>query len=213
MRPSIYLYRLRYHATRRLYKLRILAASACILPFEEADSTISYTTIGCLNIWDNFSRAYFLSCSMSPWRENGSQVTISNPSIRNFNDAIEASIRTCKNWVWKRGNWNRRDEPPWHDPQTLIRSCSEIGCSNYIEIQNAFSIPTKVFQHLPTYRNFYAHRNDDTAQKAKEIARQYSIPVRGHPSQILCTPAYGRPQVLLLDWIDDIRFVLELLCA
>ena len=48
--------------------------------------------------------------------------------------------------------------------------------------------------------------------KAKQIASDYSISLRLHPTEILLAPAYNRPQVLILDWIDDIAAVVELLC-
>lgn len=48
--------------------------------------------------------------------------------------------------------------------------------------------------------------------KAKQIAHSYSIPLRRHPTEILLTPAYDRPQILILDWIDDIEAIVELLC-
>jgi hypothetical protein len=217
MRPSKYLKQLRHKANERhLKKLRTLADEASRLAWPESDQKISYVAIECLNTWANFSRAYFLSCTLLPWREKGSRITC-NISIRTFNDAIDAAMRKCKRRVWdrevqKRGNWGRRDEPTWHDRNILIKSCEEIGCSNQTEILNAFSIQPKVFDHLPTFRNFYAHRNDDTAMKAKRVARSYSIPTPGHPSKILLTPAYGRPQILILDWIDDIHTIVELLC-
>ena len=91
-------------------------------------------------------------------------------------------------------------------------SCREIGCSNFIDIQAAFSIQSKVFEHLPTFRNFYAHRNDYTALKAKNIARYYTISEHNHPSNIIFSYAYGRPQILILDWIDDLKTVVEFLC-
>lgn len=80
-----------------------------------------------------------------------------------------------------------------------------------MDVLAAFSVPTKVFEHLPMMRNFYAHRNEHTARIAKNLAR-YTIPMRGHPTEILCTRAYGRPQILILDWIDDITAIVELLC-
>lgn len=213
MRPSKYLKRLRYKTNERhLRKLRALADEASRLSWPESDWAISYVTIGCLNAWANFVRAYFLSCTLSPWREKGARITLSNISIRTFDDALDAAMRKCKPWIRKRGNWDRRDEPAWHEPNTLIESCKEIGCSNQTEILNALSLSPQVFKHLPTFRNFYAHRNDHTVMKAKNIARHYSMPIQGHPSEILLTPAYGRPQILILDWIDDIHTIVELLC-
>lgn len=213
MRPSKYLSRLRHKTNERhLKKLNILAHEVSSLPWPESDRIASFITIQCLNAWANFARAYFLSCTLSPWREKGLQITLNNSAIHTFDDAIDAAIRKCKPWIPQQGNWKRRDEPAWHIPETLIKSCEEICCSNRTEIREALSGQTEVFDHLSTFRNFYAHRNDDTAVKAKQIARSYSISLRSHPSEILLTPAYDRPQILILDWIDDIEAIVELLC-
>lgn len=217
MRPSKYLKRLRRKTSvRHLSKLRTLADGASQRIWPESDRVISYVTIACLNTWVNFARAYFLSCTLSPWREQGLQIQLSNPNIRTFDDAIDAAIKKCRNSRWKpgqHGNWTRHDEPPWHVPKTLTDSCDEIGCSNYTDIQNAFSIQTKVFNHLPTFRNFYAHRNDETAIKTQKIAGEYTISTPRHPSKILLSSAYGRPQVLILDWIDELDTIVQFLCA
>ena len=212
MKPSKYLNKIRNKTLNYLYKLHNMADKASRLSRPESEKTISFVTIECLNLWANFSRAYFLSCALSPIRENGLQITLSNPNVQTFDDAIYAALRKCKPWILSMRNWGRRDEPAWHDPKVLIKSCTGIGCSNLIEIQAAFSISTKVFEHLSTFRNFYAHRNYYTAQKAKNIARYYTILVHNHPSNILFSYAYGRPQILILDWIDDMKIVLELLC-
>ena len=46
----------------------------------------------------------------------------------------------------------------------------------------------------------------------QEIAQDNSIPLPSHPTEILLTPAHDRPQILILDWIDDMAAVVELLC-
>lgn len=115
--------------------------------------------------------------------------------------------------VFQKGRWDRRDEPAWHDPNIFIRSCGAVGCSNYQDILAAFSVQAKAFDFLPVFRNFYAHRNEQTARRAINIAHEYSIVPHYHPTQILSSTAYGRPQSLLLDWIDEIIFVIEFLCG
>jgi hypothetical protein len=165
-----------------------------------------------LNLWFVFSRTYFLSCVLSPLRENGTHVTC-NSSIRTFNDAInQAKIAI---------NWRRQYEPPWGKTQIFIDSYNAIGCSNHQDIQNAFYIQISnnqydVFEDLPKFRNFYAHRNEDTANEALKIARHYSIPTipaNNHPTKMLLQPTYRRPQsCLILDWIDDIINTVDLLC-
>jgi hypothetical protein len=124
-------------------------------------------------------------------------------------------MKTCKRGLWERGSWDRRDEPLWRDPNILAKSCEAIGCSNIGKIRNAFSIPTKVLDHLLVFRNYYCHRNDDTIKKVRDLAFYYSISIPfkpSHPTDILLLPAYGRPQALLLDWLDDIEIYIDLLC-
>lgn len=213
MRPSKHLKQLHCKAVRRLNKLRVLVDQATALGWPESDRAVSYVTIECLNTWAGFVRAYFLSCTLSPVRENGCRIVLSNASIRTFGSAIDAAMRRCKPTIPGKRKWNRQDEPPWYKPATLIESCDEIGCSNYNDILGAFSLQTYVFRHLPRFRNFYAHRNDDTITSLKKLDLRYSIPRYRHPTEILLTQAYGRRQALLLDWIDDIKLTVEWLCT
>jgi hypothetical protein len=86
-------------------------------------------------------------------------------------------------------------------------------CSHYAEVEAALGISTRVFEDLPTFRNFYAHRNEDSARKAVELARRYYL-ITGfrHPTQVLAQPAYRRPQALILDWLDDLAVIFDFLC-
>lgn len=156
--------------------------------------------------------AYFLSYILSPYRESGTRVTC-DPLINSLPSALDAAMRRCKPYILRRGTgYGRRDEPSWHRPDIMWHCCDEISASNTLDVRSAFSITPGTFDHLTTFRNFYAHRNPHTARQAINIARLYSIPTNLHPSQILLTPAYGRPQPLILDWLDDITTVVELLC-
>lgn len=211
MRPSKYLRNLHIGISRRLSQWRTLVHTETTrFSWPESDRVLSYVTLRCLNTWANFCRAYFLSCVLLPWRENGSQITVGDLTIRTFDDAISATMRRLRPWM---RTWSRRNEPPWHVPNTLIKSCEEIRCSNYQDILRAFSTQFRVFEHLPEFRNFYAHRNQGTVMRVKEIAaRQYSMQVNGHPTEILLRRPHNRPQSLLLDWIDEIDITVELLC-
>jgi hypothetical protein len=212
MRPSRNLAQLHNKASHALSKLRVLAAVASSLSSSENHQVLAYVTIECQTTVSHFMRAYFLSCTL--FAETESKITIScDPGIRTFDDAIYASACRWKpNANFRLGRIKLRDEPPWHNPNTLLNSCAEISCSNYTDIQAAFSVPTNAFSHLTKFRNFYAHRNDETVNIAKNLASHYSIRTDRHPNKILCTPSLGRPQILILDWIDDIKQTFELLC-
>lgn len=141
------------------------------------------------------------------------RITVARP-IPDFNYAVGLAIVSVRPHATPphSGLWHRRDEPAWHDRNLLIRFCSNIGCSNISDIEGAFSFGSRVFEDLPVFRNFYAHRNGQTQLAATNLGPQYGIPATFTPSQILASYALGRPQQLILDLIDDIIFTIELLC-
>jgi hypothetical protein len=203
MNPTNHIPKLHKKAARRFLKLRNLAAQACVLPFLQSDQVMSYVVIQFQTILSNFTRAYFLSCTLHPILLDGSYVSC-DPSITSFSQALDAAMRKCKHKTWERGGWDRRDEPAWHRPETLINSCAEIKCSNYAQVVAAYSLPSNAFDHITKFRNFYAHRNDFTVGFAQSVANHYSSLPRQHPTTILASVAYGRPQPLILDWVDEV---------
>lgn len=96
--------------------------------------------------------------------------------------------------------------------KSIRNSCDAIDCSHYVSVTAAFSIPTSAFDDLIPFRNFFAHRNDHTVNLAKAVAFSYSISQLLHPTDILCSFAYGRHQILLLDWLDDFQATAGQLC-
>ena len=212
MRPSRYLRELERTTSSRLARLEVLARSADSMVFREADKLISFVTIEVLNTWGEFVRCYLLSCSLHPWSSSGVRITLANARIRTFEDVLRIAILKRKKPLPRRGRITRRDEPSWHEPQTLLLTSQEMGCSNLGNVHAALSTGTRAYKDLPTFRNFYAHRNPETATKTKRIATTNSISSRLHPTEILRSAAPGRPEVLLVDWIADLTTTVKMLC-
>jgi hypothetical protein len=212
MRAILSFSKLHKVARRRLMALRLLVESVGLPVTTEVDRVIAYVTIESLNLWSSFARSYYLSYVFSAKRDNHTKVTIGVLGVRTTEEAIDFAVRRMKPKFRVGGPWRRRDEPTWHDPNTLQVLCSSLVVSNLTQIYAAFSYQTDVFMYLPTIRNFFAHRNDDTAGKVATIARSYGIETKLRPSEILCSRAVGRPQNVLLDWISDLGNVIELLC-
>lgn len=206
---------LRRRGTRQLYKIRGIAAQSVMSPYSrEKDRNLSWVTIESLNLWSEFCRAYFLSGLWSARLESGVQVVCGNNIGYNFEQAIGSILLSFNRRVPQAGKLTRRDEPTWHEPKTLITGCTNMGASNLSQVQAALSIGSSVFIHLPTCRNFFAHRNDDTAIKVLTLGQSsYSMFGKIHPFEVLTASAYGRPQSLILDFIDDLWATMELLCA
>jgi hypothetical protein len=212
MRPSRDLGVLLCVARRRLLRLRALASTALTVAGADNDRSLSYVVIETHNLWGNFARSYTLSCLHSPARISKARVTLTNAAIQTPGAVLLEAARVQRGPAAPAPT-SRRDEPPWHDVTIFLRTCGAIGCSHYPDVQSAMSLHTRVFQDLPAFRNFYAHRNEETAERAVRIARaNYLITGRRRPSEVLSAPAYKRTQALILDWLDDVQAVMECLC-
>jgi hypothetical protein len=88
-----------------------------------------------------------------------------------------------------------------------------VGSSNLTDVIDAFATGTRTFIDLPVFRNYFSHRNALSMQAAQSVGTRYGIPSTILPTEILRRRPLGRPQALLLDWIDDVRFTMEYLCT
>lgn len=215
MRPTKELVRLRDDALIRMQRLRRSAIDAVsTLSIPQSRVAIGHVTIELHNVWSNFARSYYLSCSLRPRRVSGAVVVPGTFTGTGFNDALGVAIRVYRPAALPSvtGAWDRRHEPTWHDPTVLHASCAALGCSNVGEIQMAISLATRVLHDLPCYRNFYGHRNGMTAQAARNLAPLHGVPSLRHPTQILSTTPTGRNFPLIVEWLDEVGVIVELLC-
>lgn len=213
MQPVDRLPRLTRLAHKRLIYLSGLVQTIPILDWQEADRILSFAAIETLNLWSEFIRSYYLSCIFGAEKGDGTKVKTAVRVGRTVATAIDFSVRKLRPSLRHRPPWRRRDEPTWYEPETLIVLSRELGCSNFKEITAAFSYPTRAFADLPKFRNFFAHRNEETARKAVERAIFYGLSPKLRPGEILASIAPGRPQSVLDDWIDDLREIAALLCC
>lgn len=212
MRPARSLVVLSERGRRRLRRLRHRAASVLSpggMPNEEA---MAWVVIEALNLWGNFVRCYLLSLLVSPMRRSGARAVIGNAAINCPGALLHAAVMVAKG-PYVAAPSSRRDEPAWHDVSTFVKTCAHIQVSNLAQVQAAMSIQARALQDLPVFRNFYAHRNEESAAKAVKLGRSmYLITGVRHPSHILARNANMCPQQLLLDWLDDIEAYMDLLC-
>jgi len=212
MRPRKYLVKLQIAAIKRVQRLK-RSLSLSSHPSNASEIYLVNTTIEALNTWNNFSRSFYLSCTLNPKTVNGNKIT-TTVITANFNDAIGRAIVYFKpsRTPNSSGIWHRRDEPTWHDPNTLLSVCGHIGCSNIINISNGLSGGQTFFSGLPTFRNFYAHKNQQTENAAMQKSPIYSIPATLRPSEALRAFPINETSTLLEKWLDEITVTIEYLC-
>lgn len=212
MRPSRSFEKLLRMALRRLARLRTCAIDALKQADPHRDRQLAYVVVESLNLWANFSRSYALSCLFRPKRIAKGRVRVGNAAIT-MPAAVFLLAAQQRRGPAAAAPTSRREEPAWHERDLLLKTCLAMGCSHVADVQAALSGNTTVFEDLPAFRNFFAHRNDESARKAIALARrQYLIIGARHPTSALSMPAYKRTQPLILDWLDDMQIVMEFLC-
>ena len=215
MRPKTRLKLLRMSAFKSLTRLEDQAVSVSRFDsIRQVDRTMAHVSINLLNTWSNFSRAYYLSSILNPKTEGGYRITV-NPAIPSFDDARRMAVNCYRRHgvpLPPGTPIHRREEPTWHDNNVLMRTCQELGHSNLAHIRSAFSGNTKTLVNLPIFRNYFAHRNQGTKSAALASAQNvYSI-VETRPAFVLVNSAPGSRNMLVLDWLDDIKLIIEYLC-
>lgn len=206
MNPCSDLVALAEHAERRIDLLRAYWVAELA-----SDRRLAYVVIEVQNTWSNFARAFLLSMLCAPRRRSGNRVVLGNLTATTPGALLLVATHACK--PTSPPPLERRDEPSWHDTGNFLKACTALAPSNLAEIQAALSLQARVFSDLPVFRNFYAHRNEETAARAVGVARRtYLITGVRHPSQALLKPARTRTQPLLADWLDEMKVVLQLIC-
>jgi hypothetical protein len=85
-----------------------------------------------------------------------------------------------------------------------------LRASNRAAVNRALGFQTRALTDLPTMRNFFAHKGDTAAKKARELRFRYGITRVVAPPELLCQAAPGRPQPIICDWLDDLHTVIDL---
>jgi hypothetical protein len=212
MRSCLALPKLYGVANRRLTRLRNLFPPPYANIDARRDRIIAFVAIEALNLWASFARSYYISCVGHARTSAGARVSLAM-AFPSTQDAIDYAVVTLTNRNPAGAPFSRRDEPVWHDALTLSKLSTSLMFSIDLTVQMAAAYPTTVFRFLPVFRNFFAHRNDDTFRKTQAAAHQLAVPGgRMRPSQVLSTAPVGGVGPLLADWLDDIQNVMDLLC-
>src|SRR5258706_12652652 len=115
----------------------------------EREVGTSSLVINLLNIWGNFARSYYLSC-MSECRCTGGHMVSVGMTGLTIHDCIGLAISIITPWnSFVPGTIpDRRREPTWHDPNTLLRIAASQAFSHRSDIVAAFSTGSRTFQDL-----------------------------------------------------------------
>lgn len=214
MNPSTELVGLHRVFSYKLRKIQAAGIAASKSPGDQksVNQCMGFATIELLNLWNNFVRAYLFSLPLRPKRRSGLRALLYDQSIVTPAQLI-ATLTIALKGVSAAVPTTRRDEPKWYERTILVRSIMALKPSNRDQVLGAISLSNGAIDNLPCFRNYFAHRNDQTAEKATRLAfSKYMISGKRHPADVLVSSAQGRPQELILDFCDEIGAIADLMC-
>jgi hypothetical protein len=205
MTPSKRLSKLSDRLCRRIDRLRSTFSSR---PFSAAlrdsDRVVAYCIIELANIWNQYTRCYYLSCVIGARQRSGTRVSYVGPLL-SYNDAL---IKSCvlMGKTIRGAVPTPFEEPDWSAPGTLIKLAQDLQFSNQAEIIRAFAITQTIFQPLNICRNFYAHRSKVTADKIEDLSRRLAVlPAHRRATSLVCSAPRGSGHSLFERWCGLIQ--------
>jgi hypothetical protein len=206
-------------AHRRISKLRTLCQDFEISGnWSERDVLATYIAIENANLWARFARELYLMCILNaPVTGKGIAVTYSQPVFSTERDGLLFAIGAVNakraTELQQRGQKiTPRDEPAWHDKNALLKIVQALALSNESSILAAINASPLTLQYMPTIRNFYAHRSNETGRKVSNVQLNYGFASTLHPTEFLGSRLTSRPHTILRHLVDDIALSVTLAC-
>jgi hypothetical protein len=170
----------------------------------------AFLVIELVNAWSGYCRYFYLSCAYGA--KDGSRArACATPLFASEADALTHVITTLNpDMVGEGPPWAPGDEPAWHQPPEFVSALQTLRARNLPTVVSAVSASTPAFELLPTFRNFYAHRGEVTARKAKRLGTRLVLPTTLHPTEMLNSLDPSSGKAFLRTWMEDIRGVLAL---
>lgn len=189
----------------RLARLRRVYA-ACLAPDGSSEPRLAFAAIELDNLVLASIRQFVISCLTGARSADGSRVLVS-PRMSDEGEVGAFVLSVLSSQAFSNlGNpsrISREREFKIREPRFIERVMSSCAASNLLSVQAAFSLPTTLFSDLPTVRNFYAHRNDDTWRKVRLRANGMGVFGVQTTDELLRAPLPGRPVRVFEDWLDD----------
>ncbi len=196
--------------TRKLGERAALLAKSGPVEHYSFEAETAAIVLGLLNSWQLTARCFVVSSALGTKTTDGRWLQ-SPLQLQSENDVIGAAIQVRKPNAQPnaQGIWNSRDEPTWHSPSVILDATKYLSIPNNGTFSAAFSFGFRVFQDLPTMRNYFAHRNEVTHARARALAPKYLLPPSRKPSAWLNQRPPTQHSSVLEDWIAELTLTTE----
>lgn len=208
MRPSGDYSKVTSTALARCSRLLYIAHGLPSSRTPDAERLASYLIIESFSCWSGLNRSAFLSCAMGARHPVHGRIRTPH-GILNAQEALDRAVwfKDARKAGQSR-RWSHRDEPGWGDQRAVSAAFAKLDPTNLGDLRSAWSVPTDVMNDLPTFRNYYAHKSQESAEKVSRLLPKYGVPSGKNPTQALLhrNPFHSTP--MLLNWLYDLRNVI-----
>ncbi|WP_210166256.1 hypothetical protein [Methylobacterium sp. Leaf102] len=216
MRPTINFLYLHKSARRRLRYLNNTYASRSSLGSAQQNALLSFCVVELDNIIINLHREFLVSALSTKCVTCGGAQVTHNQSLASSDEAMLYVMSVLEPNRFKKNYkstvvLSRRDETKIRDPLKLQTLSIDCRLSNYNSIVNALSLNSTVFAEIAVFRNFYAHRNSQTAKAVFAFCRNLGIATVDDAWDAVTLQPPGRPLNIYQSWITDLSNFAELL--
>jgi hypothetical protein len=192
----------------RLVRLEGLAIEAASFDDREKRRAASYIAIELHNCWAMFARSSYVSVMCGTRTLTGGRA---GPGVNVVCTSRAQAIQQAIAFVQTRPNSTK--EPHWFDSTVYTRLANNFQFANLASVTNAFGYTTNFFTLAPTFRNYFAHKNEETAGKVERI-RQHRFPTGPScPGRLMVEVLQVTSPPLAREWIHDVRVIGTLLLS
>lgn len=209
MRPAHRLDHLTTSAYRRAIRLRILADPVRAPLVPEDRQLLTYIVIEAAVLWAEYSKAFFFSSAFNARDSQGGKVTHTQ-SFRTADDVLAFAVSVARPDVTKTGNFTHRDHPDWQAPGVVRKLLHAMSASTLGSWQLGMGVQTRVTADLPVMRNFFAHKGEDSATRARRLRTHYGVTQQLTPWDLLSAAPSQLGQPILWSWLDDLALMIKL---
>jgi hypothetical protein len=199
-------------ATRRNDRLRLLSHEVVVPLDPISRRLLAYVVMEAGTMWLEYSKAYYFCSAMKSKSAHGGRV-VHRRQLGSRDAALKFAISIARPDVKQTKNFTHRHHPEWRDPGVIRKLLDALGASNLAAWQLGMGVQSRVTRDLPTMRNFFAHKNRDSAERARELRRHYGVTQDVSPWELLAVvpPQSGQP--LVREWLDDLGAMISLTVA
>ena len=107
--------------------------------------------------------------------------------------------------------YKRENEPAWHRPNNIRKLSGDLALSNAAAILTGLARGGASINDLIQVRNYFAHRNEDTAATVRTVLYRHAITPKYSVEDSVCQRVPASSAILLELWLSDLAAAIDLM--